>query len=308
MAQKIQFLVNPNSGGGSVGKNWEQIAQRIRTEIGEFQATFTEKKGDGSPLATDLLNQGLDTLAIIGGDGTVSEVVDGVMRSQNPKSTDLVVLNLGTGGDFSKTLGVPGDLEIALDKITTGKKTSVDVGRVFYRDENLGTDRDRYFINITGCGMAGAVVRSVNQSSKRFGGFSYYLGSMANVLSYKNKSIRFRIDNGEWIERKITTLAICNGQYFGGGMRISPNSELGDGYFDITLLNDWNLFYKSVYSKNFYNGTILSTPKVESFRCQKITIEPLDDKDPAIIDCDGEDIALIPMTVEIVPQAVNFLT
>lgn len=307
MAKKIHFLVNPKSGGGSVEKNWDSISQRIQKEIGSFDFTFTRSKGDGSKKARELMDSKLDVLAIIGGDGTVSEAIDGVMRSQDPSQVSLVVLNLGTGGDFSKTLGVPGDLEIALNKIDTGKRTPVDVGKVIYNRESDQQQADRYFINITGCGMAGAVVRSVNRSSKKFGGFSYYLGSLSNVLSYHNKPIRFRLDGGEWIEKKITTLAICNGQYFGGGMRVSPHSELGDGYFDITILNDWNLFSKAFYSKNFYNGTILTTPGVESYKCKKIEIQPLESNNPAIIDCDGEDIGVVPMTVEVIPSPVNFL-
>lgn len=307
MSQKIHFLVNPNSGGGSVRRNWESISERIQKRIGNFNFTFTSAKGEGSSLATELVNSGTQVLVIIGGDGTVSEVVDGVMRSKKPDSVSLVVLNLGTGGDFSKTLGVPGDLDMALQKIDHGKQKLVDVGKLLYKKDSGSDYIERYFINITGCGMAGAVVRSVNQSAKRFGGFSYYLSSLGNVLSYTNKPLRFRLDGGEWITRKVTTLAICNGQYFGGGMRVSPNSEIADGVFDITILNDWNLFQKAVYSKNLYNGTILQTSHVESYHCKKIEIEPIDTKDLAIIDCDGEDIGFIPMTVEVIPSAVRFL-
>lgn len=307
MADKTYFLVNPKSGGGSVGKNWESISEKIRKSIGSFESVFTSGKGEGSLLAKQLVEKSAGTIVIIGGDGTVSEVVDGVMKSEQSGNVKLAVLNLGTGGDFSKTLGVPGDIELALEKLKSQKTTKVDVGLVEYDDEKSKSPNQRYFINITGCGMAGAVVRSVNKSSKRFGGFSYYLGSMANVLSYKNKSIEFRLDDGEWIFRKITTLAICNGQYFGGGMRVSPRSELGDGYFDITILNDWNLFHKAYYSKNFYNGTILNSPNVESFRCKKVEIRPLEGHDPAIIDCDGEDIGVVPMTVTVVPHAVEFI-
>jgi YegS/Rv2252/BmrU family lipid kinase len=308
MKEQVHFIVNPNSGGGSVQRNWTEIAQKIQSKIGKFDYSFTESKGNASEIAERLVQSGMKSLAIIGGDGTVSEVVDGVIRSKS-KSVSLLVLNLGTGGDFSKTLGVPGDMNLALDKLFTGTKTNVDAGKILYNDETTGEQKERNFINITGCGMAGAVVRSVNRSSKRFGGFSYYLGSLGNVLSYKNKPIRFRIDGSDWIERKITTLAVCNGQYFGGGMRISPNSSLSDGYLDIVVMKDWNLFQKAYYSKNLYNGTILSAPQVESYRGKRIEIIPelSKEEDSAIIDCDGEDIGKIPMAVEVIPNAVQFL-
>ncbi|MCC5814062.1 MAG: diacylglycerol kinase family lipid kinase [Leptospira sp.] len=307
MAKKTHFLVNPKSGGGSVGNNWESISRKIENSIGEFEFQFTKAKGEGSSLAKSIADSGCDTIVVIGGDGTVSEVVDGIMKSKHSKKVKIAILNLGTGGDFSKTLGVPGDVELALEKLQAGKSKLVDVGLVEYFHEISKSMEKRHFINITGCGMAGAVVRSVNRSSKRFGGFSYYLGSMGNVLSYKNKHIEMRLDDGDWVDKKITTIAICNGQYFGGGMRVSPNSELCDGFFDITLLNDWNFFYKAYYSKNFYNGTILTSPGVESYRCKKVEIRPVDGQEPAIIDCDGEDIGLVPMTVEVIPSAVQFI-
>jgi YegS/Rv2252/BmrU family lipid kinase len=306
MSKKLHFIVNPNSGGGSVGKNWDHLLERIEEKIGKIETTFTTSKGHGSDVALDLCKKGIDILVIIGGDGTISEVVDGIIKSKK-SSVAMVVLNLGTGGDFSRSLGVPGDLNLALDKIKNGKIRKTDVGMVSYKSEKSGGILTRYFINITGCGMAGAVVQTVNKSSKKFGGFSYYLGSMANILSYQNKSLKFRIDDGEWLERKVTSLAICNGQYFGGGMRVSPNSELSDGYLDAVVIGDWNLFQKVFYSKKFYNGTIANTPKVESYRCKKIEILPMDTKNAAIIDCDGEDIGKIPMTVEVIPNAVSFL-
>ena len=306
MTKKTHFIVNPNSGGGSVGKNWEQLLKRIEDKIGKIEYSFTTSKGHGSDIALDLSKKGFDILAVIGGDGTISEVVDGIIKSKNT-SISIVVLNLGTGGDFSRSLGVPGDLDLALDKIKIGSTRKTDVGLVSYYSESLEKLQNRYFINIVGCGMAGAVVQTVNKSSKKFGGFSYYLGSMANILSYTNKPLRFRLDGGDWLERKVTSLAICNGQYFGGGMRVSPNSELSDGFLDAVVIGDWNLFQKVFYSKKFYNGTISNTPKVESYRCKKIEIEPIDKNNAAIIDCDGEDLGKIPMTVEVFPNAIQFL-
>lgn len=311
MSQSIHFLVNPNSAGGSVGKHWESLAMRIESTIGPFSYTFTQQKGDGSSLAKLLIDTNpTTTIVVLGGDGTVSEVVDGVMRSSDHENVSLAIVNLGTGGDFCKSLGVPHDLDSVLARLANPNPKSVDGGKISYRREWDGSTGERYFINITGCGMAGEVVRSVNQSAKRFGAFSYYLGSLANVLSYQNKPIRFRLDDGEWEERTITTLAVCNGRYFGGGMCISPESRLDDGFLDIVCIGDWNLIEKAMNSGNFYNGNILSTPGVESFPCQSIEIQPMPGREeikPAIIDCDGEDIGTIPMRVEIVPRAIQFL-
>lgn len=303
--QSIQFIINPRSGGGTVGKNWDSIQERLERSLGKFEFIFTSKKGSGSELGKQFADEGRQILVIVGGDGTVSEVVDGVMRGKTkPK---LGILNLGTGGDFSRTIGIPGDLDLAIEKIKANTTRLVDVGRIEYYDPILKQEKDRYFINVAGCGMAGEVVYTVNRSSKRFGAFSYYLGSAANILKYKNKIVKIQLDHKEPIERKITTLAICNGQFFGGGMQISPQSEISDGYFDVVILGDWNLLQKAYYSKNFYNGTILETNKVESYRCKVVEVYPLGEDSPVRIDCDGEDLGVIPMRAEILSSAIGFL-
>lgn len=302
--KKIHFLINPTSGGGSAGKTWAQIQNYVESQIGSFSFEFTTSRGQGKEIAFQAARAGIEKLVVIGGDGTISEAVTGIKASGN---LDVVigVLNLGTGGDFCKTLGVPADIKLALDKIKNGKVIAIDIGVVNYLNHK-GQVEERNFINITGCGMSGKVVRTINSSKKMFGGFSYYLASLQNFFGYKNQKIQLILDDSSPREFTIVNLAICNGQYFGGGMQISPRSELTDGLFHVVVIDNWNAFQKIVYSPKLYNGSILNAPGVHCFTARRVKVLPLTESE-CLIDNDGEDVGRIPMEAYIIPSAVNFL-
>lgn len=135
--------------------------------------------------------------------------------------------------------------------------------------------------------MSGKVVIMINPSKKRFGGFSYYLASL--LFSNKNQKVQVILDTEEPKEFTIN-LAVCNGQYFGGGMQISPKSQLTDGLLNVVIIDDWNTIRKILYSPT----------------AKKVKVLPIGDSE-CFIDNDDEDVGRIPMEVYIVPSAVRFL-
>lgn len=300
----IHFIINPTSGGGSSGKTWAQARAFIESSLGNFSFEFTGGKGHGIELARRASDKAKKIIAI-GGDGTISEIVSGIIQSGN-KNIELGVLNLGTGGDFCRTLQISSNINKGIERLKNGIATETDIGSITYIGNNNKSE-ERYFINIAGCGMAGEVVRTINKSKKLFGSFSYYLSSVQNLFSYKNKKLLISFDDGEPKEFVAVTVAVCNGKYFGGGMQISPNSEISDGLLNITIIGDWNIFEKILYSSKLYGNKIIKVPKVYSFLAKKIEIKNSDDESPAFIDSDGEDVGIIPMTVKIIPKAVKFI-
>jgi YegS/Rv2252/BmrU family lipid kinase len=302
--ESIHFIINPSSGGGNAGKIWAQARNYIEKNIGAFSFEYTAQKGHAIELAKRASEKAQKIISI-GGDGTLSEVIMGVVQSGS-SATLVGVLNLGTGGDFCRTVGITSNLQASLEKIKNNNYKNIDIGHIIYKTSEDRSE-ERYFINVAGCGMAGNVVKTINVSKKMFGSFSYYLSSLQNLFSYKNKKIQLTIDGIDKGEFQVVTAAICNGKYFGGGMHISPLSDLTDGLFHITIIGNWSLFEKVLYSMNLYGNKLLSLPKVSSFTGKKITIQPLEGELPALIDSDGEDIGVIPMTLEILPGALKFL-
>ncbi|MCR9143504.1 MAG: diacylglycerol kinase family lipid kinase [bacterium] len=303
---KYHFLINPKSSGGYTGRNWSDLQAVIRKQVGDFTYEFTDSPGAATRLAARALKNKVDLIAVVGGDGTISETVNGFFEPGVPKrKVPVAILNQGTGGDFCRTLGVPTDLHLALQTIKSGRDVACDVGRVQFV-ANDGSEATRYFVNVAGCGMAGEVVEAINKSKKRFGGFSYFLTSAGKLLSYRKRAIRVQWDDDSRTEHRIVSLAICNGQFFGGGMQVSPYSELSDGKFEIVLIQDWNIVQSLWYSKNMYNGSIGACRGVDMRSATRITVEPVREGESVLIDIDGESPGRLPLTAEIQPAAVHF--
>ena len=304
---KIHLIINQKSAGGSAGRRWHEIESLLKeNNIKDYSFQITGKQGDATEFAKKALQEKVETIVVVGGDGTVSEVINGYCAIENSNQiANIVILNMGTGGDFCRTLGVPSDPSLSIRKIHNGKEILVDVGKIRYTALG-GTTKERFFNNIAGCGMAGAVVYDVNRSSKKFGAFSYYLGALSNLFGYKNKEIKVKFD--DYLEQTMTivTLAVCNGQFFGGGMQINPEAHITDGLFNITVIEDWNLAEKVLYSSKLYNGTILSCKNVKNYQAKKVIVEPTNPNDRIFIDSDGDDIGMIPLTAEIIPARVKF--
>lgn len=303
---KYHLLINPKSAGGSTGRSWSELQSLIKQQLGEFTYEFTDGPGDARRLATRALTNKPNVLVVVGGDGTVSETINGVFDAPaKQRRTPIAILNQGTGGDFCRTLGVPTDLNLALQTIKSGRDIPCDVGRVECTGDN-GEPLTRYFVNIAGCGMAGEVVEAVNKTDKRFGGFSYFMSSVATLFTYSKKRVRVHWENGGQSVHNIVTLAICNGQFFGGGMQVSPYSEIGDGRFEVVLVQDWNFFQSLWYSKNMYNGSIGSCRGIDIRQATRLSVEPVREDDRVLIDMDGENVGRLPLTAEILPSAVRF--
>lgn len=303
---KYHFIINPKSSGGYTGRNWSDLQAIIRKHIGEFTYEFTDGPGAATRQAARALKDKPDVLVVVGGDGTISEAVNGYFEPGVPRrKVPIAILNQGTGGDFCRTLGVPTDLHLALQTIKSGRDVACDVGRLEFTGKD-GEPTTRYFVNVAGCGMAGEVVEAINKSQKRFGGFSYFLTSAEKLFTYRKRNVRVSRDDGPSDEHRIVTLAICNGQFFGGGMQVSPASEIGDGQFEIVLIQDWNIAQSLWYSKNMYNGTIAGCRGVDIRPARRIRIEPVDARDRVLIDVDGEGAGQLPLTAEIMPGAIQF--
>lgn len=304
--RKIHFIINPRSSGGYTGQNWTQLETEIRSSIGDFTYEFTTARGAAMDMAAKAVQSKIDILVVVGGDGTISETVNGYLTPEKvSKKPSIVIVNRGTGGDFCRTLGIPADLHISLEQIKNGRDIDVDAGRIKYIDHS-GEPATRYFINVAGCGMAGEVVQAINKSSKKFGGFTYFLISSQKLFTYKNKKVRLTINDQPAEVRKIVTVAVCNGQFFGGGMQISPSSELGDGQFNVVTIGNWSKLQSLWYSKNLYNGTINQAKGVHSQKATRVLIEPVDKNEQVMIDCDGEDVGTSPAEFSILPGAVRF--
>lgn len=301
---KTFFVVNPKSANGQTGKRWAEMSAKLGAALGELGHSFTERPMHAAELARKAIDDGYQCIVAVGGDGTVNEVVNGFFRDGRTINGQaaLGVLPRGTGGDFRKTFGWELDLDSALARLKTERTEPFDVGRVDFIATD-GTPATRYFANIASFGVSGLVDKRVNESSKALGGkLSFMLGSMKALMQYKDKKVSIVVDGGAPEEVHVTTLAVGNGRYFGGGMKVCPDAQTADGVFDVTLWSGYGLTDFAFKSKGVYEGTHVKWKGTRCLRCTRL--EAKGDEE-VLLDIDGEQPGRLPCTIRILPSAIR---
>ena len=300
-------ILNPKSASGKSLRVWPRIEPLFRARLGPFETLFTEAPNHAIQLTRDAIAGGADLVVAVGGDGTLSEVVNGFFDGRDPINPDaaLGVIPFGTGGDFRKTVHLPKDLDRCGDILGRGHTRRIDLGRLEFVDRD-GAPRARVFANIASFGISGVVDRLVNESSKVLGGtLSFAIATARAGLSYQNKRVRMVFDDREDapVDMTVNNVAVANGRYFGGGMHIAPEADIDDGKFDVVALGDLSVTDFVRHGLKLYNGTHLHLDKVSHRRCTRMRAEALEAGDIEL-DVDGETPGVLPATFEIMPGAL----
>lgn len=303
---KTFLVVNPSSANGATGKRFADIALAVRDAVGHFEHAFTSRPMEATQIARRALEQGYELVVAVGGDGTINEVVNGFFDGDRPvnENAALGLIPRGTGGDFRKSFGWSTDLKEAANRLRGEKTRALDVGRVRFLAHD-GTETQRYFANIASLGVSGQVDYEVNNSSKALGGrLSFAVASLKAMLKYHDRRVRLILDDQPPHEVMVTTLAVANGQYFGGGMWVAPDAKPDDGEFDVTLWSGYKLKDFMLKANAMYTGSHVNLPGTTRYRARKVRTEPCDGAE-VLLDVDGEQPGKLPATFEILPGAVR---
>ena len=290
-------IVNPSSASGSTGEAWPQIASDLRSQFGSFRVVFTKRRGDAAALAGEAARKGAKFIIACGGDGTVSEVANGILSSG--KDVELGILPSGTGGDFRRTLEIPSQSRAAARVLSTGRTVKIDVGRVSFIDNN-GNEAMRYFLGVASCGMSTKVIERVKSEKVSF-------ASSLLQTAMRTTPIRLAVQLDDSHERHLVVLNLCvaNARYFGGGMKIAPDAKLTDGKFDVIGVGDLGALKIFTSAPRVYMGSHLSLPEVSHALARKVTIRPADRGSEVSLEIDGELPGKLPATFQIIQEALR---
>src|SRR5689334_21092779 len=290
-------IVNPASASGSTGEAWPQIASDLRSQFGSFRVLFTQHRGDAAALAGDAARKGAKLIIACGGDGTVSEVANGILASG--KDVELGILPSGTGGDFRRTLEIPPRTRDAAKILRTGRTARIDVGRVSYIDHN-GNEAMRYFVGVASCGMSTKVIERVKADHASF-------ASALLKTAMRNEPVRLVVQLDDSHERRlvVSNLCVANARYFGGGMKIAPDAKLTDGKFDVIGVGDLSAMKIFTSAPRVYTGSHLSMPEVSQALARKIVVKPADGMAEIAMEVDGELPGRLPALFQIIPEALR---
>jgi diacylglycerol kinase (ATP) len=304
------IIVNPASAGGATRTLWLGIASDLNTHFGSFTSLFTEREGDGYRIAKEEARDGRLIVAC-GGDGTISEVANGILDSG--VDAELGILPSGTGGDFRRTIGIPKRIADAALLLREGQTNRIDVGRVTYLDRS-GKEASRYFVNVSSFGMSGKVIEKVKENSNEqsslsparlLGGkVSFAIATLQTTLSYNRPTVRFRLDEKEEHQVRVVNFCVANARFFGGGMKIAPEAKLNDGALDIVVVGDLSTMEILTKAHRLYTGTHLSLEQVHHTLAKRLSAYS-PNNEIINLEIDGELLGKLPATFEIVPSAIR---
>jgi YegS/Rv2252/BmrU family lipid kinase len=303
-------IVNPKSAGGATRDKWSATASDLRAHFGPFKVAFTKTAGDGTRLAEKAANAGHEFIIACGGDGTINEAANGILRSG--RDVELGILPSGTGGDLRRSIDMPMSARESAMILRTGRTRKIDVGKVTF-DTGTGERAERYFLNVSSAGLAASIIDRVKQKkalgwlppSGVRGRAAFALSALQEFAALETFRLRVRFDDEE--PTTLTTLNFCvaNARFFGGGMKIAPEAKLADGLFDIVNIGDINTARVLLNAYTLYSGTHVSLKEVRTRHAKRVRIEPADDTQIIRIEVDGELPGRLPAEYEIVPKALR---
>lgn len=306
------LVVNPTSGGGATGRTFGAMKETIERSLGPVDVAMTTHAGHGIDLAREGAVAGAPLVIAVGGDGTLHEVVNGLMQAKagaygtRADAAQLGMIAQGTGGDFRKTLGLEHRLDKYLEALKSGRTRALDVGKF-----TGGGKTGHYFVNILSAGMGGLVDRYVADASRVLGGTAAYFGaSLRALVNARLGNVRATVTNDGKTEThpiRSFMVAICNGRYFGSGMKVAPMAEVDDGVLELVALGSTSKLGFAMTSRGIYTGGHIGQHGTVHLRGQKIVLDLAneDARSVFLLDVDGEPMGGLPLTVELVPKALT---
>lgn len=307
-------VLNPCSHGGKTGRAAATVLAAAERALGKLDVVRTERPRHAKELAERAALDGRELVIAIGGDGTVHEVVNGLMgaRAAGGGSPTLGIVGQGTGGDLRKTLGIEHRLDAYLAAIASGRTRRIDVGRFRYVDHQ---DRpaEACFVNILSAGMGGLVDRYVARTSRALPGVLAYFAATGRALLESAVGALHCTLHDDSGERELVlhsrNLAICNGRYFGSGMHVAPMAVPDDGRLEVVALGAGSRVGFALSSFAIYSGEHVRKPEVTVASCRGIDVEleNPDVRNRFLLDVDGEPLGKLPIEVELLPRALEVL-
>lgn len=298
--KNIKFIINPSSGRQNMERNIDSLVKMLLDDgyvVGKY---FTQNKSDGELEAKRTCNSNFDLIVACGGDGTVNEVVKGIMESE--KKLPLAILASGTVNDFAKYLNLPTNANSFYEMIKREKPIEIDIGRV---DKGNKIDEE-FFVNVAAGGMLTNVAYQVDSDLKaRLGRMAYYFEGVKELAKQNYEPINVKIRSDEYnSEEKILLFLVSNSSSIGGFKKIAPEADVLDGLLDVVIIKKSAIADLANIFMNILTGDHIHHPNVVYYKTRSVSIES-ETKVP--IDVDGEYGGELPVRFEVIPKALKIL-
>lgn len=301
------LIVNPQAGKNRKNKQFERLAASLKAKDIPFHLVFTEYAGHLQPLLKDLITKGFRQFIVSGGDGTFGETANALYQQKiiDPLALTFAFSPAGTGNDWARTMQIPSNIRKRVDLIDVGYTIQQDLAKITCLDGKKNPIT-HYFMNVAGMGFDTFIAKNYLSDNKNMGGLTYYLQTAKGLLKYDNHffTVAYLHPEKGWqkIEGKMFEVAFGLCQYFGGGMKITPNASPTSGLIDLTIIKDVTTAEGFSQLPKMVTGSFINFHKVETSVATKLKLSaPIEEQ----IQADGELIGYLPAEIEIVPKAMN---
>jgi YegS/Rv2252/BmrU family lipid kinase len=305
-AEKWFVVINPTAGGGKGLVDWPYISKLLRDNSIVHEYAFTERRYHATELAVGAVTEGFRRIIIVGGDGTINEVVNGlfIQTSVPPLEVLLGVVGVGTGNDWMRMFGVPKEYSHAVRAIVEGNSFMQDVGRVTYQES--GYRQSRYFVNGAGIGFDAFTIKTYHQMLGRYrSGKWTYIRSISKALArFRATGVKVTVDGVEVANNLIFSSSIGIGKYSGGGLMQTPAAVADDGLFDVTVIRRMGILRVLLSFRALYTGKIYELPRVSNYRCRRVSFASSPE---TWLEADGELLGNTPAEFEIIDRAIRVI-
>ena len=310
------IVVNVFAASKKAGELWRRAESLLKQEGISYECRYTGDSGNACRIAEDSAREGYRKFVAVGGDGTVHDVLNGIMyfvdspelKTVRLEDFYLAVLPMGSGNDWIKSLGIPRDVKNIVGLISSESFGRQDVVKVSLKDESGSPKSVAYMANVGGVGIDADVCRIVNVNKKMgMSGKILYVKALIQCLMRRVPVVaRVLCDGEEVYHGKYFSIAFGIGKYSGGGMRQTSDAVMDDGLLDMTIIPELGALTIAMKAPQLFTGTFSRIKQLVSKRGTKIEVIP--DNGRPYVEVDGEVIGTAPVCMEIMGQQINVLT
>ncbi len=334
LAPPLSFIAHPGAGRGAFARAWPPVAEALAAAGLEHDVQLTTRPLEAAEMAGRAAREGTRLVVAVGGDGTLHEVVNGLLTSGLP-AEELPALGLvpaGRGSDYARGLGLPDDPAALVARFAAavegdpGALHPIDVGEATYRASPLVAGRPtppspladeppedpatpvvRHFINTAGVGFSPFVAQRTARFPAQLGAFLYTAAALLTIIDWRERGLRLRWADGSEEERAVESIELALGRYEGGGMLVAPEADPSDGLFDAVVIGAVSRVEMTTFAWRVRSGDHLRSPRVEVRRTPGLVVTVADGRGPLFLQADGELLGRDPIAFRVLPSALRFV-
>lgn len=302
-------IINPHAGSKKTQADWPKIRKLLKVEEFDMECVFTENQYHATELTKNAIqDDGYMKIIVVGGDGTLNEVLNGVFLQNRFETTDITlgIISVGTGNDWGRMYGMPEGYEEQINIIKSNNTFLQDVGKVNYFHHK--TEKTHYFMNIAGMGFDALVAKKTNIAKQKGAGgvITYLINLLSGLFQFSYNYLEIDRDQERIFSGKVFSMSIGICSYNGGGMMQLPFAVPDDGLFDVTLIKKTTRLKVVRNIKNLYDGSFVKMKEVETFTGNQFTIAAVPPKS-VFLETDGESLGHSPLNFTLLPLAVKVI-